>query len=137
MRIAIDLQSCQSGSRLGGIGRYSLELCKAMALVATDHDLFVVLSNLIPETEADVRSALASYVPQDQIRVFNAVANISDFKNNKAKVKAAELIREDFLVSLKPNIVHVTSLIEGFSEDVVTSIGNFYPAERTAVTLYD
>jgi hypothetical protein len=45
MRIVIDLQSCQSGSSLGGIGRYSLELAKAMVTNSSADEFVVVLNN--------------------------------------------------------------------------------------------
>jgi glycosyltransferase involved in cell wall biosynthesis len=137
MRIVIDFQSCQSGSRLGGIGRYSIELAKAMARANSKHELWLVLSNLLPTAEAEVRYEFANLIPQDKIRVFDAPSGIAGLTGNKTKVRAAELIREDFLSRLKPDIVHITSLIEGLSEDVITSVGQVFPGSRTAVTLYD
>jgi glycosyltransferase involved in cell wall biosynthesis len=137
MRIVIDLQSCQSGSRFGGIGRYSTELAKAMARRAGKHDLWLLLSGLLPNTEADIRYEFSNLLPQDRIRVFDAPRKIAELTSNNAKVQAAELIREEFLGALKPDIVHVTSLFEGLQEDVITSVGKVFPGERTAVTLYD
>lgn len=137
MRIVIDLQSCQSGSRLGGIGRYSLELAKAMARNSKSHDFWLMLSSLLPQPISQIRHAFSDLIPQDQIVVFDAPAAVAELANNKAKVRAAELIREDFLKYLNPDIVHVSSLFEGLQEDVVTSVGNLFPAQRTAVTLYD
>ncbi len=69
--------------------------------------------------------------------IFNTPTKIAELANNKAKVRAAELIREGFLKELNPDIVHVSSLFEGLQEDVVTSVGQLFPCQRTAVTLYD
>lgn len=44
---------------------------------------------------------------------------------------------EAFLASLDPDIVHVTSLFEGFVDDAVTSIGALGKTFPTSVTLYD
>lgn len=137
MRIVIDLQSCQSGSRLGGIGRYSIELTKAMACQTGQHELWLVLNSMLPNAIAETRHAFSDLIPQDRIKVFDASPNIAELTNNKTKVRAAELIREDFLNSLKPDIVHISSLFEGLQEDVITSVGLLYPGSRTAVTLYD
>jgi len=137
MRIVIDLQSCQSGSRLGGIGRYSLELAKAMARNSNGHELWIVLSNLLPAPESIIRHEFSDFIPQDRIRVFNSPDGIHDFNNNKAKVRAAEILREDFINSLNPDFLHITSLFEGLHEQVITSVGHVFPSERTAVTLYD
>ena len=46
MKILIDLQSAQSGSRIGGIGRYSTELAKAMLTVAPQHDYWIMINDL-------------------------------------------------------------------------------------------
>jgi len=137
MRLVIDLQSCQSGSRLGGIGRYSSELAKAMARNTRGHELWLMLSSILPAPIAQVRSEFSDLIPQDQIVVFNSPSKIAELSGNKAKVRSAEMIREAFLADLQPDMVHVSSLFEGLQEDVVTSVGNIYPAQRTAVTLYD
>jgi len=52
-------------------------------------------------------------------------------------METGELVRESFLASLKPDIVHVSSLFEGLTDDVLTSIGSFDSMLPTAVTLYD
>ncbi len=137
MRIVIDLQSCQSGSRLGGIGRYSMELAKAMARNPRNHEFWLMLSSLLPQSISQVRHAFSDLIPQDQMVIFNTPTKIAELANNKAKVRAAELIREGFLKELNPDIVHVSSLFEGLHEDVVTSVGQLFPCQRTAVTLYD
>ncbi len=137
MKIAVDLQSNLAGSRLGGIGRYSIELLKAMAKVNTRHEIWVLLSNLHPKAEIETREELSSHFPPDKIITFRTTANISELRNSKIKVLAAELTREAFILSLNPDILHITSLFEGLQEDIVTSIGTIFPAARTAVTLYD
>jgi glycosyltransferase involved in cell wall biosynthesis len=137
MRIVIDLQSCQSGSRFGGIGRYSLELAKAMARNSNGHELWIILNSLLPESEPVVRHEFSDLIPQDRIRIFNVPNDIAEINNNKIKVRAAEIIREDFIKSLNPDFVHITSLFEGLQEQIITSVGHVFPGERTAVTLYD
>lgn len=137
MRIVVDLQSCQSGSRLGGIGRYSLELAKAMARQTGSHEMWIALNSVLPTAIAETRHAFSDLIPQDHIRVFDTPPSIAELNNNKAKVRAAELIREEYIRSLKPDMVHISSLFEGLQEDVITSVGKIFPANRTAVTLYD
>lgn len=137
MRILVDLQSCQSGSRKGGIGRYSMELAKAMARRSGQHELWLALSSLLPEPIAEIRSEFSDLVCQDRIRVFDVPPSIAELTSNKAKVRAAELVREEFLNSLRPDVIHVSSLFEGLQEDVVTSVGKLYQGANTAVTLYD
>ena len=137
MKIAIDLQSCQSGSRYGGIGRYSIELAKAMVRRRSGHTFTIVLSDANPAGVAYVKEAFVDLLPADRIRVFSVPKQVSELTNHATKVRSAELIRERFLAELAPDFVHVSSLFEGLLEDVVTSVGEVFPAARTAVTLYD
>ena len=50
---------------------------------------------------------------------------------------AGERLRESFLASLAPDVVHVSSLFEGFGDDALTSIGEVDGLSPVAVTLYD
>lgn len=137
MRLVIDLQGCQSGSKRGGIGRYSMELAKAMARAPRGHDLWLVLSALMPESIAEIRDAFDGLIHKDRIQVFELPQHIDMRTSHPSRVRAAEIIREDFLHCLQPDFVHVTSLFEGFDEDVATSIGQCFVGSKTAVTLYD
>ena len=85
MRIVIDLQSYQSGSRLGGIGRYSLELAKAMARNSNGHEFWIILNNLIPDSVPIIRHEFSDLIPQDRIRIFDIPHDISEAKNNKSR----------------------------------------------------
>ena len=137
MRIVIDLQGCQSGSKRGGIGRYSMELAKAMAREPREHDVWLVLSALMPESIAEIRATFDGLIPKERIQVFDLPDNIAMRTSDPARVRAAEIIREDFLQCMQPDFVHIMSLFEGFDEDVVTSVGQCFPGSNTAVTLYD
>ncbi|WP_295409061.1 glycosyltransferase [uncultured Thiocystis sp.] len=138
MRIVVDLQACQSGSRLGGIGRYSLNLVEAMARHAGDHELRIVLGDLLPDSIPDLYKRLAGVLPRHQIQVFQAPGPVAaNNPANQSRARAAELIREDFIHRLAPDIVHVASLIEGLGDDVVSSVDELLPGATTAVTFYD
>jgi hypothetical protein len=63
MRIVIDLQGAQSGSRHRGIGRYSLALAKAMILNRGEHEIMIALSGLFPETIEPIRAAFDGIRP--------------------------------------------------------------------------
>ena len=60
MKIAIDLQACQSpGSRQRGIGRYSLELARALVRNRGEHRLHFLLNAAFDAVEAALRETLA------------------------------------------------------------------------------
>lgn len=139
MRIVIDMQGAQStGSRNRGIGRYSLSLALAMVRNRGHHEVFIALNALFPNTIEPIRAAFEGVLPQENIRVWNAVGPVASIDtNNDWRRQTAELVREVFLASLCPDVVHVSSLFEGFGDDAITSIGLLSHSIPTAVTLYD
>lgn len=138
MRIVIDLQAAQTtGSRNRGIGRYSVALAQAMVRNRGDHEIIIALSGLFPETILPIRKAFAEALPPENIRVWHAAGPVSHLAGGKWERHAAQKAREAFLLGLRPDVVHVTSLFEGLVDDAVTSIGAFSTCLPTAVTLYD
>lgn len=139
MRIVIDLQGAQSkGSRNRGIGRYSMSLAQAIICNRGKHEIIIALCDLFPDTIEPVRASLDGILPQENIRIWTVPGPINAVDpSNQWRRNVAELIREAFLASLKPDIVLVSSLFEGFDDDVATSIGVFSQSIPTAVILYD
>lgn len=138
MKIAIDLQGAQCGSRHRGIGRYSLALAQAMVRNGPEHEFIVVLSDLFPETIEPIRAIFKNLLPQERIRVWSAAGPVHGMDDvNNWRRHTAELVREAFLNSLMPDIVHITSMVEGFGDNAVHSIGLLPSRHATAVTFYD
>ncbi len=137
MRILLDLQSCQSGSRYGGIGRYSLALAKAMIRDRADWEFSILLNGSLRETANEIRSEFRSLIPPSRIIEFAAPAHAAASWDNPDLMHAAELARERFIQALSVDVVHLTSLIEGREGDAITSVGVYPGGPPTAVTLYD
>ncbi|WP_174502845.1 glycosyltransferase [Acidiphilium sp. C61] len=137
MRIVVDLQSNQSGSRLGGIGRYSLDLLRSMISVSPEHDYIIALNSLHAYGENEVRSALRNLLPPSNIVTFPVPPGVAWANGVPALTQSAEILRESFIQSLSPDVVHVTSVIEGLYEDIVTSIGRIEGGPPVAATFYD
>lgn len=138
MRIVIDLQGAQTESRFRGIGRYSLSLARAVAENRGDHEVFVVLNGLFPETIGPIRDAFAGLLPREHLRVWFAPGPVRESDpRNRWRREVAELVRESFIASLRPDAVLVTSLFEGYLDDAVTSIGAFDRSTPTVSVLYD
>jgi FkbM family methyltransferase len=134
LRIVVDLQGAQStGSRSRGIGRYSL----AVANAGTD-EIWVALSGFYPDSIEPLRAEFDLLLPQRQIVVWQAPGPVAKLEpSSQWRMEAGELVREAFLAGLKPDVVHVSSLFEGLTDEVLTSIGSFDSMLATAVTLYD
>ena len=138
MRIVIDLQGAQCKSRDRGIGRYSLALAQAMVRNRGSHEVIIALSGLFPETIEPIRAAFDGVLPQENIRVWHAQGPVDAVDTaNTWRRHTAELIREYFLASLQPDIVHITSLFDGSYDNAVHSIGLSQVQVPTAVTFYD
>jgi glycosyltransferase involved in cell wall biosynthesis len=139
MRIVIDLQGAQTtSSRNRGIGRYSLALSKALAKLRGSHELLIALNGAFPETIEPIRQAFDGLLPPDSIVVWNALRPVNGFDETSADRKyVSELVREAFFESLNPDIVHLSSLFEGFDDDAVHSIGLQPRSYITSLSFYD
>ena len=121
-----------------GIGRYSLALALGMARQRAGHDLRIVLNEFYADSVATIRQGFDALLPQSHISTFAAPMPTSEVdRRNHWRLHAAERIREHALASLRPDVVHVGSLFEGLSENVVTSVPRSENRFDTAVTLYD
>jgi glycosyltransferase involved in cell wall biosynthesis len=138
VRILLDLQGCQSESRGRGIGRYLLGLAQALCRRADGHEIWLLLNDLFPATVMPVREAFAGLVPAERIAVFRAPGPAAEGDaRNHWRMGAAELIREQAIIELSPDVVLVGSLFEGFVDDAVVSIGRLPVRVPTAVVVYD
>lgn len=136
MRFVTDLQSCQSGSRLGGIGRYSLELAKAMVRLSPQHEHLILLNDRNPEAEAVIRREFRDLLAPTAFRLCSIPKGSAYLSDEGRTTQVADQIRDRFIRDLSPDILHVSSLIEGVGDDIATTISPDWPC-LTAVTLYD
>lgn len=138
MRIVIDMQGAQTESRFRGIGRYTMAFAQAVVRNRGEHEVFLVLNGLFPQTIERIRSAFDGMLPPENVRVWTAPGPVRDAEpGNESRRDVAERLREAFVAALKPDVVHLTSLFEGYEDNAVTSIGRFGPAAWVSVSLYD
>ncbi len=138
MRIVIDMQGAQTASRTRGIGRHSRSLAAAIARGAGGHEVHLALSGLFPETIESIRGVFEGLIPQNQIHVWEALDRVRFLDPTSGwRRQAAERLREGFLANLNPDVVHISSLFEGYGDDAVSSIGVLQPGLSASVTLYD
>lgn len=138
MRIAIDFQGVQNGSRFRGIGRYAASFVKQFIAEASGHEIFIVLNGAFTDTILPLRAELAANVPAERIVVWEPITPVHFAeKNNKGRRLSSEAIREHVLATIAPDVVLVTSMVEGCGDNVVTSVGTFARHLPTAALFYD
>ena len=138
MRIVIDMQGAQNGSRYRGIGRYSLAFALELVRSRGRHQVVILLSNLFPDSINELRPIFEQVLGPEGVRVWSGIAPCSYFnQHNTWRRRTSELLREAFIESLTPDIVLVSSMIEGGIDNAVTSIGEFSHGIYTAAILYD
>jgi len=137
MKLWIDLQGAQTESRFRGIGRYTVSFVRALAAAAGQHEIgYVVNSALVDHSQALVAELTAGTGPR--VAIFDPGGRVAQqYADNDHRARVAELVREAFIADLRPDVVLVSSLVEGWLDDAVTSIGAFEPSLPTASTFYD
>jgi glycosyltransferase involved in cell wall biosynthesis len=136
MRLVIDLQGAQGSSHARGIGRLSRELALAMARAPRGHEVVVALSGAMPETAQSLRAAFAEVLPPEHIRVWHPPTATAALHETPRR-GFAEALRAQFLASLQPDIVHVSSLFEGMGDDVITMLPNRLARPAMVATCFD
>ncbi|WP_336975205.1 glycosyltransferase [Sphingobium aromaticiconvertens] len=137
MRIVIDMQPCQNGSRHRGIGRHSMSFVRAMVKSGRDHEYILAFNRSFPDGIDEIRRSFDGLLPPSAFVIYSVppMATAAD-PLNAWRNRAAEMVRAHFLESLSPDIVFVPSLFEGFWDNTVVSVEKDAPY-LTAVTLYD
>ncbi len=137
MKILIDLQGAQSGSRFRGIGRYSLALAKEIAKNPGEHEFWLLLNARLDESLLAIRKEFAGLIPSWRIRCFDIPVPVAEQDPaNGWRARAAEVARMQAIARINPQVVLITSLFEGYSFDATVSIASHTPW-KTAAVLYD
>jgi glycosyltransferase involved in cell wall biosynthesis len=138
MRIVIDLQGAQSNSRFRGIGRYSLAFAQGIIQNRGDHEIILVLNGILRETVQPIIDFFSPILPRENIRIWYAPGPVMEYRaGTELRRESAELIREAFIASLNPDLIHISSLFEGYGDNTVTSIGRFSSDTPVSVSFYD
>ena len=125
-----------SGNR--GVGRYTIELVKAMARNPRGHEIIPVLNGAFSDTIEAIRAEFEGILPPENIKVwqqfFDTTAIITE---NKWRKKVGEILREEFLNSLEGDIIFSTNLQEGLLDTACTSVKLLPIESLICTTLHD
>lgn len=124
MRIVFDIQAIQGRSGSRGIGKYSFELLKEACSKLNDHSVYFLYNELLHLDIARKRELIincpgATWISLDYPR--------DSFSNSGLLQGPAADIRKEIIEAIEPEWVHVFSVVEGYSEQVVPhSFGKFH-----------
>lgn len=137
MRIVLDLQACQTADGDQAIARHAMSFARALATHAGSHDLKIVLNGRMGSSIMPLRAALADVVAQEDIRIFTIAGPVAEHHvENGWRTRAAERLRENYLALLKPDIVHLSNVMDGLVDDAVNSITELSPYCDTTANLH-
>ena len=138
MRLVIDLQGAQGMSRARGIGRLSRELALAMARNAGHHEVLLALNGAFPVAVNEIMNMFSEILPPSAFHIWQPTGGTAANAEKPAfRLLASQHIRAQFLRSLSPDLVHVSSLFEGAGDDIVTGLPPTSGGPSSVATLYD
>ncbi len=137
MKIVVDLQGAQNESRTRGIGRYALAFVKALIRNKGTHQIVVLLSDLFPDSLAEVLASLSAQREQYILKVWSGIGPTDQRKpENLWRQQASELLREAHLALLRPDVLILSTFLDSPGDNTIVSIGKVAPIYTVAM-LYD
>lgn len=140
MRLLIDLQGAQGVNRNRGIGRLTRALARAMIAAPGPHEPIILLNDAIAESAEALSEEFSAILPRGNIRFWRGLTAASATGGERcvARRRAAERIRAECIASIGADAIHVSSIVEGGSDDTITNwprelvrplhVGTFYDA---------
>jgi len=125
------------GSGFHGVGRYTLGFVQGIVRNRGPHEVVLVLNGMLDQTVEPIRKMFHGLLPEENFRVWYAPGE-GDFTRRAEDYwqDTAELVREAFLQSLDPDIIHVFDFSGRSSGGGVLSIGRFDRTTPVTVTLH-
>ena len=134
LRVLVDLQGAQGFGSGRGIGRYSVELSRALfELNSKELDLFFLVNLSATENSDNTINHLREFCPPEKIKGF-FVPEVGDFEGSVWR-KQAKLIRSAKIKEITPDIIVLTSLFEPIGTMIVSEFDEFKC--KYVVVLYD
>jgi len=139
MRIALDLQACQTASRHRGIGRYTLDFTRALLANPEGIEFLVGLDGTYPGEAEEVASAFEQKLSRAAFSRYFYPGPVQPHGHPSDSLRpAADALVANHYAGLSVDLVHANSLFEGFVEHAGGASGlASVPGAISSVTLYD
>ncbi len=138
LRLWVDGQCLQTHSRKRGIGRYVLDLLRALSTHESGIELLVSLNAAMPDATIAARSLLSGIVPSDRIHVWHGKVEggEADFGHTPWRSRS-EMALVHHVNQLRPDVALSASPFEGAVDPAVPYLGGSLASVRTAAMFYD
>jgi len=114
MRIWVDGQAFQSGSRYRGIGRYVIELLQAITKADPSIELLISFNLALPDTIAHARELVSHFIDPSNIHTFHGMTSVGERDNTqKTERQLSEVLLAHHVALLNPDVAISTSPFEG------------------------
>ena len=134
MRLVLDVQGAQAAARHAGLGRFTIELARALRRRPRGHEPLVLLNTTLAESAA----ALAAEIGPDGLVRWAAPEGCAAGRDPQRPLRrAAALIRAQAVMAARPDALHLGSIFEGWDRDAVTAWPAEWERPPTAATLHD
>ncbi len=136
MRIAIDLQGLQSdGSRVRGIGRYSIEIIKNIIHNNNFHDYILVANAAMKDLRLNFK---------DELQLDNVIyyewcspCPVDFLSGNITKSKTAIYLRSYSFFCIHADVILITSFFEGFNDNCLVEFDESILNTKIVSIFYD
>ncbi|MEH6719931.1 MAG: glycosyltransferase family 1 protein [Aurantimonas endophytica] len=138
MRLWFDGQCLQTASNRRGIGRYAIELIKAIAENHRDIEMMISFNAAMPETAIAARESVRSWFRSENVHVWHSArcnGEVHDGYNPGRRLSEAALARH--VDALRPDFAIATSPFEGMGDPAVPLLKQPGSAVPVASIFYD
>lgn len=137
MRLLVDVQSLQTGSRFRGIGRYTFSLVKELAAARSEIEMLLLVNDQSTHLGNGTaqKEELDAIFGTNRTAAFPVPSGFNYARDDEDTLELAEAVRGEFIAALDPDVVLLTSL---FETEAVTSVPTIHARKyRAATILYD
>ncbi|MBP8275742.1 MAG: glycosyltransferase family 4 protein [Propionivibrio sp.] len=140
MRIVIDIQGALSPtSRHRGVGRYVVEMVRALAKANKErHELIVTANSDLTQTKVEIHQLFGEIINFENIRIWTqSIGPVDGIGGNGTRRQIAEAIREWHIYNLHPDVLWIPNLQEGWLDNSAVSINKYFNLHHVVTTLHD
>jgi glycosyltransferase involved in cell wall biosynthesis len=108
-----------------------------MARSSRAHELHLAASNCFPDSVREIREAFLDVLPIEHLHVWDLPRSVSELPATNAwRRMAAEIVRNEAIRKIRPDALHISSLLEGLGDDAIVTVDPM-ASHATGITLYD